>query len=189
MSVVVKSVNSEVRLYPGIFSSVEFKNLEVAIDWQHESLMLYGRQVRVPRLVAFYGDAGVHYRYSGLDHLALPWLHDLREIRDTLQSEFSQVFNSVLANFYRDGSDHMGWHQDNEPALGSNPVIASVSLGQTRRFKLRHKQTREVMAIDLTHGDVLLMQGACQHEYEHTLTKTAKPVAGRINLTFRQINR
>jgi len=97
-------------------------------------------------------------------------------------------FNSVLANLYRDGRDSMGWHSDDEPELGAQPAIASLSLGSTRRFVLKHRNDpSRKFALELPHGSLLLMRGATQANYRHALPRTARPVGPRINLTFRRI--
>jgi alkylated DNA repair dioxygenase AlkB len=118
----------------------------------------------------------------------LPWTPELQRIRQRVEELTAHRYNSVLLNLYRDGRDGMGWHADDEPELGREPVIASVSLGATRRFKLRHRRSRiAASALDLAHGDLLLMAGQTQHEYAHAVPKTARPVGERVNLTFRWI--
>jgi alkylated DNA repair dioxygenase AlkB len=97
-------------------------------------------------------------------------------------------FNSVLANLYRDGRDSMGWHSDDEPELGSQPAIGSLSLGATRRFVLKHRNDpSRKLVLELPHGSLLVMRGATQANYRHALPRTSRPVGPRINLTFRQI--
>ena len=96
-------------------------------------------------------------------------------------------FNSVLINLYRNGQDSMGWHSDNETVLGKEPVIASLSLGGTRRFQLKHRRSGELVSLDLPHGSCLIMQGRCQADWRHQVPKTRKQVAPRINLTFRTV--
>jgi alkylated DNA repair dioxygenase AlkB len=99
------------------------------------------------------------------------------------------TFNSVLLNFYRNGRDAMGWHSDDEPELGMNPVIASVNLGATRRFMLRYKTDHQFKyELELQHGSLLIMRGALQHFWQHQVPKTNRPLPSRINLTFRVIN-
>ena len=96
-------------------------------------------------------------------------------------------FNSVLINLYRDGRDSVSWHADDEPVLGRNPVIASISLGAVRRFRFRHRASGETVSVDLPHGSCLVMRAETQHHWVHMLPKTARPVGPRINLTFRRI--
>ncbi len=183
--------DADVRYLPGAFSPADadrlFAALRHGIDWQQEEIVIFGQRRPVPRLVAWHGDPGARYTYSGVVHEPLPWTADLQEIRARAELVAGQPFNSVLLNLYRDGRDGMGWHADDEPELGHDPVIASVSLGATRRFQLRHRKRRETVPIDLEHGSVLLMQGPTQHHWVHALPKTARAVGERINLTFRRV--
>jgi alkylated DNA repair dioxygenase AlkB len=156
------------------------------IDWQQEEIVLFGRRHLVPRLVAWHGDPGSAYAYSGTAHEPHPWTPTLTAIRQRIEALTDHTFNSVLLNLYRNGSDGMGWHTDDEPELGRNPVIASVSFGATRRFKLRHRKRRAaVTTLELTHGSLLLMAGNTQHAYVHAVPKTAVVSGERINLTYR----
>ncbi|MFL0798585.1 MAG: alpha-ketoglutarate-dependent dioxygenase AlkB [Cellvibrionaceae bacterium] len=169
--------------------SLELCNqLTASVFWHQESLTLYGKTHLVPRLVAWYGDPEAVYRYSGVTHEPLPWLSVLQSLREDLEEATGCGFNSVLLNRYRDGSDSMGWHSDNEPELGSNPVIASISLGAERPFKFRrvsdHKQSFSQV---LGNGSLLLMGKGSQEHWQHSVAKTKKPVGERINLTFRYI--
>lgn len=148
---------------------------------------MFGCEHLSPRLVCWYGDDGVSYRYSGVDHVAKGWHTDLLLLRNRLKMQLSAEFNSVLGNYYRDGNDYMGWHSDNEKALGMNPVIASLSLGVTRRFSLQHKTSKQKFKLDLNSGDLLVMAGELQHHWRHALLKSKLITAPRINLTFRRI--
>jgi alkylated DNA repair dioxygenase AlkB len=184
--------DADVRLWSRAFAPAEADELLAAlrtnISWQQEDILMFGTPRRVPRLVAWHGDPGTAYTYSGTTHEPLPWTAALQRIRDRVQDLTRHSFNSVLLNRYRDGRDGMGWHADDERELGRDPAIASVSLGATRRFKLRHRRRRDAVAtIDLTHGDLLLMAGATQHAYVHAVPKTTRPVAERINLTLRLV--
>jgi alkylated DNA repair dioxygenase AlkB len=165
-----------------------FRDLRQEIDWRQEDIVMFGQRRRVPRLVAWHGDAGADYRYSGVLHRPEPWTPTLQRIRHRVEELSGRRFNAVLLNLYRDGRDGMGWHADNEPELGPDPAIASVSLGATRRFRMRHRRHRlQVLDIDLGHGSLLLMQAATQHHWVHALPKTTRPVGERINLTFRLV--
>jgi alkylated DNA repair dioxygenase AlkB len=154
------------------------------LDWSQREIVLFGRRRLQPRLVAWYGDAGASYRYSGLTLHPLPWHPALLEIREQLADCTDAIFNSVLANAYRDGSDSMGWHRDDEPELGPQPVIASVSLGAARRLLVREPGKRS-LGLTLEAGSLLIMQGNFQRRYQHALPKTRRPVGLRINLTYR----
>jgi alkylated DNA repair dioxygenase AlkB len=159
------------------------------LAWQQSVIRIYGREQAIPRLNAWYGDPGCRYSYSGVAFEPLPWTAELEEICTQLHQTLGVRFNSVLANLYRNGRDSVAWHSDNEPELGINPVIASVSLGAERRFTLKHKFRRDLnpIAIDLPSGSLLLMSGATQHNWLHQISKTTKAVGERVNLTFRYI--
>ena len=182
--------DADVRLWPQALARDEadalFAALRADIPWQEEDILIFGERRRVPRLVSWHGDPGTAYSYSGTAHEPRPWTSHLQSLRQRVQSLTGHEYNSVLLNLYRDGQDSMGWHADDEPELGRNPAIASVSLGATRRFKLRHRRLRDAaVTLDLAHGDVLLMAAATQHTCVHSVPKTARPVGERINLTWR----
>ena len=166
-----------------------FDTLYAGLDWEQEYYTVYGRRVAAPRLSAWYGDPGAIYAYSGLVHRPRPWPESLRELRTAVEDCTGQAFNGVLANLYRAGGDGMGWHADNEPELGENPAIASLSLGAERVFRVRKGKRGESIDILLPAGSLLLMAGAFQHHWQHCLPKTRREVAPRINLTFRRIVR
>jgi len=142
-----------------------------------------------PRLIAWYGDSGGDYTYSGIRLQPLPWTGDLLNIKEHIEAIAKAKFNSVLLNYYRDNRDSMGFHSDDEPELGTQPTIASLSLGQERTFVLKHRtnQTLKPVRIRLASGSVLLMKGATQKNWKHAIDKEAKPCGPRVNLTFRQI--
>jgi alkylated DNA repair dioxygenase AlkB len=155
------------------------------IDWRQEQASLFGRKIPLPRLTAWYGDHG--YSYSGINHEPAPFTPTLLELKRSIERLTSSRFNSVLINLYRNGQDSMGWHSDDEASLGSEPTIASLSLGSTRRFHLKHRAADRRLFVDLPHGSCLIMRGRCQDAWHHQLPKTRKPVEARINLTFRKI--
>lgn len=164
--------------------------LDGGIPWEVHRIRLFGREVDSPRLSCWIGDAGAAYAYSGARFQPHPWPEALRQVRERLHAALGVDFNSVLANRYRDGRDRMGWHSDDEPELGPRAAIASLSLGATRRFVLRHRaDPARKLSLDLAHGSLLLMRGETQRNYRHALPPTAKPVGERINLTFRRIRR
>lgn len=158
------------------------------VPWETHRIRMFGRWLDSPRLSCWMGDADAHYRYSGADFAPHPWAPVVQELREQLQLGCDGSFNSVLLNRYRDGRDSMGWHSDDEPELGATPLIASLSLGASRRFLLRRRDDPAQKAEYLLgHGDLLLMRGHCQRDYQHSLPKTARVSGERINLTFRQI--
>lgn len=184
--------DGELYLYKSFYRSGEadryFQTLYRTLAWQEESLMIYGRLVKVPRLMAWYGDGGANYRYSGVDHAPRSWTEELLVLKADVEAACDQGFNSVLANLYRNGLDSMGCHADDEKELGENPVIVSLSFGETRLLRFKHKGG-EKLDIELGAGDLLIMAGELQHFWKHELPKTSKPKRPRINLTFRRIGR
>ena len=163
--------------------------LALSLAWQQHRLKLFGRARLTPRLCAWYGDPHARYGYSGQALDPLPWTAPLAALRQRLEAALGFTFNSVLANLYRDGADSMGWHSDDEASLGPQPVIASLSLGATRRFVLRHRYRRELqtLSLPLEHGALLIMAADTQRHWRHAVPKTRQPVGARINLTFRYV--
>jgi alkylated DNA repair dioxygenase AlkB len=189
--VVLPMQDAEVTYFPQILDSQLADHylalLTDSLAWQHEYIKIYGRSVKIPRLQAWYGNPEAIYQYSGLSMLPRPWTSELNELRIICQKTCNTTFNSVLANLYRDGLDSMGHHADNEPELGDNPVIASLSLGQARHFDFRHNTSKEKIRVTLGHGSVLIMSGATQKYWQHSIAKSRQPMSQRINLTFRRI--
>lgn len=153
--------------------------------WEHRHIVLFGRRVLQPRLACWYGDHP--YSYSGIRLDPRPWTSRLDQLKSRCEVASATPFNSCLVNLYRDGRDSMGRHADDEPELGSRPVIASLSFGQARTFRLRHRETRTVVDVSLGHGSLLIMGGLTQHCWVHEIPKTMRAVDRRINLTFRSI--
>lgn len=162
--------------------------LSETLPWEETSLVMFGREVAEPRLSVWIADPGVVYGYSGRERLVHPWTGELAEIRQMCEKTTGARFNGVLANLYRDGRDHMGWHADDEASLGPEPVIASVSLGAERRFDLRHRSTGETVSCRLTHGSLLVMSGLSQACWKHRVPRSTRVGAPRVNLTFRRVN-
>lgn len=186
--------DAEIVFWPHFFTKEEgdtlFDELMEGTKWNQETIKSYGREVKLPRLTAWYGDKGASYTYSNIANNPNPWTSTLLHIKTRIDQVAAVEFNSVLLNLYRDGNDAVSWHQDNESELGENPTIASVSLGATRRFQFRHKFKKELPKadLDLTHGSLLIMKGTTQQFWQHQIARTAKPVDPRINLTFRVIH-
>jgi len=164
-----------------------FSLLMSSLAWRQEQILIFGKWVSVPRLMCWYGDPEAVYRYSGVNHDPLPWTDGLLALKMKLEARCQCLFNSVLANLYRDGQDSMGCHADDEKELGVNPVIASLSFGDQRLFKLHHKKRRLTLDIPLNHGSLLVMKGKLQHHWVHSIPKTKQHKSARINLTFRRI--
>ena len=172
---------------PAADADALFAVLTATIPWERHRLRLFGREIDAPRLSCWIGDPGAAYTYSRVRFEPRPWLPALAALRARLETTCGARFNSVLANLYRDGRDSMGRHSDDEPELGPEPLIASISLGGVRRFRLRARDGGAGLSLELAHGSLLLMAGATQRLYRHDLPKTRAPVMPRINLTFRHV--
>lgn len=187
---------ADVRYWPDFLPDHAqwFEQLRDTLAWQQDEILMYGRPCKIPRLNAWYADAGMHYAYSGLQLALHPWTDALQALKAKVEQQVGASFNSVLANLYRDGRDSVAWHSDDEPELGARPIIASLSLGATRRFSFRPKLSGgktgrdSIHHIDLLGGSLLLMQGGTQQLWLHQLPKQTGCEA-RINLTFRRIVR
>jgi alkylated DNA repair dioxygenase AlkB len=162
-----------------------FERLLLETAWRHETIVVYGKRHLQPRLTAWHGEAA--YTYSGLRLAPLPMTPLLAQLRAAVEAATGHRYNSVLLNYYRDGADSMGMHSDDEPELGPQPAIASLSYGATRSFILRHKTSKRTLKFDLADGNLLLMAGSLQRHWLHGINKTAKPTGPRLNLTFRYI--
>ena len=185
--------DGEVIFYQNFFEELEsdrfFTTLLSTINWRQNRIKIFGREVDVPRLEAWYGDEEKSYMYSGILMYPDAWTPSLVVIKEKVETVTEHKFNSVLINLYRNGKDSVSWHSDDEPELGMNPTIASVSFGATRRFQLRHKSNKdlETLEVALSHGSLLFMKGATQHFWKHQVPKTSRVLSERINLTFRVI--
>jgi alkylated DNA repair dioxygenase AlkB len=167
-----------------------FTALRTKVAWRQDHLKMFGNLIPVPRLESWVADEGLDYTYSGIHHEPDPWIDELVELRDLSSSHTETRFNSVLCNLYRDGSDGVDWHADDEPEFGPMPVIASWSLGATRRFDLRRVDDHSIkVELELHHGDLVIMSGTTQELWRHRVPKTKKPVGERINLTFRLVTK
>ena len=165
-------------------SEIRFNN----IQWKHDKIKLYGKEIFIPRLSAWYADANTSYTYSGLTLQSNPWNSGLLHIKNEIEKISNTNFNSVLLNWYRDGQDYISWHADAEKGLGQNPTIASVNFGETRRFLLRRIDDHSIkLEFPLKHGTLLIMSGELQHFWQHNVPKQKKVKNSRINLTFRKI--
>lgn len=169
-------------------ADVYFDIFKKTIPWQQDDITLFGKTYPQPRLTALYANNNKSYSYSNIIMHPLPFTKELLEIKHTLETYTKEAFTTCLLNRYRTGNDSNGWHADNEKELGTNPIIASVSLGAPRLFHLKHNTRPNLKRkLLLEHGSLLLMKGKTQHFWKHQLSKTAKPIGERINLTFRII--
>ena len=186
----VEIADAEVEYREGFFAADEvctlFDTLHAEIGWEQHCVRIRGREMACPRLSGWQGDAA--YSYSGITLRPAPWTPRVTAIRQRIEAATGETFNSVLANLYRDGEDRMGWHADDEPELGPAPVIASASFGAPRRFLLRRKHGgSSSVPIVLEPGSLLVMRGATQRHWMHSVPPTRRPVGPRLNLTFRRI--
>ena len=157
------------------------------ITWAEREIVLYGKRIMQPRLVGWAGD--VAYRYSGQTLEPRPFTDTVRALTARVNESAGTHFNHVLLNRYRDGRDNMGMHADNEPELGPDPVVATLSLGATRRLTLAPRRPRDGAshALELPSGSLLVMRGACQRRFRHGIPRQASVTDERISLTFRLI--
>ena len=167
-------------------SDVLMAELLREVPWEARPITIFGRTVMQPRLACWFGD--VSYSYSGITLEPRPWSTRLAGVKANVEEFTGHQFNSVLANLYRNGNDSMGWHADDEPELGVEPCIASVSLGQTRKFRIRHRETKETVTIDLEPGSLVVMSGLSQKCWIHEVPKARRITEPRINLTFRFVS-
>ena len=189
--VLIDEGESKVILYRRALSAklTEYwmRRLEEEIPWESREIRLFGKTYEQPRLISWHGDEHCTYCYSGETYAPKPWTTSLLEIRFELNRLLSENMNSVLCNLYRNGQDSMGFHSDNEPELGKNPTIVSLSLGEGRRFLLKHRRNEQKVECLLSTGDILVMKGNTQEEWKHGVPKSKKELGPRINLTFRKI--
>jgi alkylated DNA repair dioxygenase AlkB len=171
------------------YSAELMQQLQRELPWAQDSIMMFGKQVKIPRQQVWMGDAHCSYRYSGTTFHPKPWHPLVQQLANNVSQFLQQPFNCVLLNLYASGEQHMGWHADNEVELGHDPSIASVSLGVSRRFELKHRIEPWQLALDLTPGSLLLMAAGCQQQWLHRLPKQSRVQQSRLNLTFRYIGK
>jgi alkylated DNA repair dioxygenase AlkB len=164
-----------------------FARIDAETEWRQERIRTPGGWADQPRLTAWLGEPDAVYIYSGIRNVPQPWTPAVGELCDTVSALCGIRFNSVLLNRYRSGIDSMGWHADHEPELGLEPVIASVSLGATRRFDLKHNATGVTRSFRLTNGSLLVMRGQTQAQWRHRVPKEPTVSGERLNLTFRVV--
>lgn len=178
--------------YPNFFTNDEaealFKKIHDETKWQHDEITIFGKKIAQPRLTCLFGNEGKPYSYSGITMHPNPWNPTLVYIKEKIEAIAQQYFTTVLANLYRNEKDSNGWHADNEKELGRNPIIASVSFGEMRKFQLKHNNNPDAkLTLNLSHGSLLLMKEGSQIHYKHQIPKATQSKKDRINLTFRTI--
>jgi len=157
------------------------------VDWQPDQLLIYGKHITTKRKTAWYGDKAFNYSYSNSTRTAQSWITELLVLKEIVEDLTQHSFNSCLLNLYHKGDEGMAWHSDDEPELGINPVIASLSIGAERKFSFKHKKNKETRSLQLENGSLLIMKGETQRYWKHSLPKTSRVNEPRINLTFRTI--
>jgi alkylated DNA repair dioxygenase AlkB len=177
------------QFYNSETSNILFNTLRKEIQWQQDDIKLFGKTYKQPRLTALYAENEKPYSYSNITMYPESFFKELEQIKSDVEEMIAHKFTTCLANLYRTGNDSNGWHSDNEKELGRNPVIASLSLGATRSFQLKHKTDSSLrFNIELPSGSLLIMKGTTQEFWKHQIPKTKKHVGERINLTFRTIH-
>lgn len=181
------TVNYYGQLYTDEQAFFYYKQLMEHIDWKNDRALIFGKLIETKRKVAWYGDLQFEYTYSKITKRALPWTSILSELKAKVEAITGETYNSCLLNLYHDGSEGMAWHSDDEIQLKKNGAIASLSYGAERKFAFKHKQTKEVVALQLVSGSLLVMKDETQLNWLHRLPPTTKVKSPRINLTFRTI--
>ena len=175
------------------YPSPLFYNLVTELPWQADIVTLFGKTHVTTRQIVWMGDSNIDYQYSDHSRQTLPWTDTIFHVKHHVEEQLSELgidanFNSCLLNYYPSGEDGMGYHADDEKELGVQPIIASLSLGATRKFVFRHKKTQEKVELYLESGQLIVMHGDTQRFWKHSITKTKTVATGRISLTFRQIH-
>ncbi len=160
------------------------------LPWHADSVTLFGKTHMTTRQIVWMGDENISYRYSGHTRQSVHWSDAVFRIKRSIEQRLANIgikakFNTCLLNYYPSGDDGMGYHADDEKELGYQPIIASLSLGATRKFVLKHKKTQDKVELHLESGQLIVMHGDTQTFWKHTITKTKTVADGRISLTFR----
>ena len=185
--------DGQLQYFPNAFSQREadafFNQSLTDIPWRQESIRIAGKLIPIPRLQCWLGEPEANYSYSNITMSPEPWPEFLHEIKLRIEALSKHSFNSALANFYRNGTDSVDWHSDDEKELGKNAIIASLSLGTSRVFELKHRFKKQLrpLKISLPHGSVLIMKGSTQQNWHHRIGKTKDLIDARVNYTFRHI--
>lgn len=174
------------------YPSALYYALLTTLPWQSDIVTLFGKTHVTTRQIVWMGDSAASYQYSGHRRQAIAWTDSVFHVKHHIEQQLAKIginthFNSCLLNYYPSGDDGMGYHADDEKELGNQPVIASLSLGATRKFVLKHKKTQDKVELYLESGQLIVMHGETQKYWKHTVTKTKTVLEGRISLTFRQM--
>jgi alkylated DNA repair dioxygenase AlkB len=183
---------SDIIYIDDFFSLEESQDIFVELlnnlPWQQDDIKVFGKTYKQPRLTALFANNKKTYSYSNITMSPHEFSKTIKRVKDKVEAFSGTEFTACLANLYRDGNDSNGWHADNEKELGRNPIIASVSFGESRFFHLKHRKDKKLKKkLSLSSGSLLLMKGETQHHYVHQVAKTKRIIGPRINLTFRII--
>ena len=185
--------DGEVNYYGEIVGQSEsdfyFDALLTEVDWRCDQAVIFGKHIETKRKVAWYADQPFSYTYSNITKSALPWTQKLYILKGLIEQKTGETYNSCLLNLYHNGTEGMAWHSDGEKDLKKNGAIASLSFGALRKFAFKHKNTKEVVSLNLKAGSLLVMKGETQQHWLHRLPPTKQVRDARINLTFRTINK
>ena len=173
-------------------ANVLYNTLLNGLPWQSDIVTLFGKTHVTTRQIVWMGDTDADYQYSGHTRQTIPWSDIVFHVKQYVEKALADIgiaahFNTCLLNYYPTGTDGMGYHADDEKELGHQPIIASLSLGATRKFVFKHKKTQEKVALYLESGQLIVMHGDTQRFWKNTITKTKTVDTGRISLTFRQM--
>lgn len=185
--ILLNDTSGKIELLDDFDASDNWKEFVQNTNLQQHPIRLFGKTILQPRLTDFYGESGVKYKYSNQTMTAKVWEGWLKELSDLISKKCDVPFNSALLNYYRNGNDSMGLHADNERELGSNPIIASISYGATRKMVFRKNASKEKIEVELKSGSLLVMEGALQHHWKHEIPKSRRAEGARLNSTFRWI--
>jgi len=180
--------NHGVFLYK-IDADFYYQNFFETIPWEHDQAIIFGKIITTKRKVAWFGDEEFDYTYSKITKKANIWTNELLALKQFVEKESKETYNSCLLNLYHSGEEGMAYHSDGEKMLKKNGAIASVSLGATRKFSFKHKENKHRVDVILEHGSLLVMKDETQTHWLHRLPPSKKVISPRINLTFRTIQR
>ncbi|WP_185216078.1 alpha-ketoglutarate-dependent dioxygenase AlkB family protein [Sphingobacterium mizutaii] len=166
-----------------------YEKLLHGISWKNDQAVIFGRHIETKRKVSWYGDKRFEYSYSNIQKIAEPWTAELLELKEMVERESGETFNSCLLNLYHDGSEGMAWHSDGEKDLKKHGAIASLTFGAERKFSFKHKTSKEKIDLYLEDGSLLIMKDQTQDHWLHRLPPTKTVHGARINLTFRTIEK
>lgn len=164
-----------------------YQELLEKINWKNDEAIIFGKLITTKRKVAWYGDSEYSYTYSKRTKIANLWIKELLELKEIVERESKETYNSCLLNLYHSGNEGMAYHSDSEKMLKKNGAIASLSLGAERKFSFKHKENKQRVDIVLERGSLLVMKEETQANWLHRLPPTKKVNSPRINLTFRNI--